>query len=280
MRKNGTLFIFLCIFVATTSFAGLVDAVSIVVNGKPITLYEIYKTQQNLGIPKAKAIEILIKKRIKEEEIARLGIGIDDFDVNSEIEKIARQNGIDSLKMRTILAKQDIDWEDYKKRIKEKLLQEKLYRRILSTKIQSPSDETLKEYYKLHIKSFSMPEKIEVIQYSAPERESLLKIIKNPIAAVPGVVQNQEIIQTEKLGTELLYMLTKTPIGQFTQIIPVKGQFVTFFIREFINQKPLPFERVKEKVFSMWMEQKQKEAIESHFDKLRAAASIKVLRTP
>ncbi len=280
MRKNGTLFIFLCIFVVTTSFAGLVDAVSIVVNGKPITLYEIYKTQQNLGIPKAKAIEILIKKRIKEEEIARLGIGIDDFDVNSEIEKIARQNGIDSLKMRTILAKQDIDWEDYKKRIKEKLLQEKLYRRILSTKIQSPSDETLKEYYKLHIKSFSMPEKIEVIQYSAPERESLLKIIKNPIAAVPGVVQNQEIIQTEKLGTELLYMLTKTPRGQFTQIIPVKGQFVTFFIREFINQKPLPFERVKEKVFSMWMEQKQKEAIDSHFDKLRAAASIKVLRTP
>ncbi len=280
MRKKITLLICSTIFAAATATAGLVDAVSIVVNDQPITLYEIYKTEKSLGIPKTKAVELLIKKRIKEEELSRLGISVDDFDVNDEIERIARQNGIDSLKMRSILAEQGVDWEAYKKKIREKLLQERLYRRILSTKIQSPSDETLKEYYRLHSADFSIPEKIEVIQYSAPDAKALQKIISNPLAAVPGVSQKAETIETEGLKPELLYLLTQTPKGKFTRIIPAGGAFVTFLVQEFVNPKPLPFEKVKEKVFARWMEQKQQEAIESHFEKLRAAANVKVLRTP
>ena len=280
MRKKTILFICSSIIAASTAFAGLVDAVSIVVNNQPITLYEIYKTEKSLGIPKAKAVELLIKKRIKEEELERLGISVDDFDVVSEIDKIARQNGIDTLKMRTILAKQGVSWDNYKKKIKEKLLQERLYRQILSTKIQNPSEETLKEYYRLHINSFSIPQKIKVIQYSSADKKALLSAMENPLAALQGVIQKQEILDTKGLNRELLYLLTKTPKGKFTQIIPVGGQFVVFLVQDFINSEPLPFEKVKDKVFAMWMEQKQQEAIESHFEKLRAAASIKVLRTP
>ncbi len=265
---------------ATPLGAGLVDAVSIVVNDRPITLYEIYKTEKSLGLPKTKAIEYLIKKRIKEEELARLGVRVDDFDVNGEIERIAAQNGIDSLKMRTILAKQGVDWEAYKKRIRERLLQERLYRRILSTKIQSPTDETLKEYYRLHIKEFSLPEKIRVIQYSSAEKRALLKAMENPLAAVPGVVQRPETIETRGLNPELLFLLTKTPKGEFTEIVPVGREYVAFLVQDFINPEPIPFEKVKQKVFARWMEQKQKEAIESHFEKLRAAATVKIVRTP
>ncbi len=280
MRNMINLFVCYLVLAGTTAFAGLVDAVSIVVNDRPITLYEIYKTQKSLGIPKTKAVELLIKKRIKEEELQRLGIGVDDFDVINEIDKIARRNGIDTLKMRTILAKQGVDWEEYKKRIEEKLLQERLYRRILSTKIQSPSDETLREYYRLHIRSFSLPRKIEVIQYSSTDKQALTAVMKNPLAAIPGVARKQETLETQKLNRELLYLLTKTPKGEFTEIIPVGGRYVLFFVQDLIDSEPLPFEKVKERVFAMWMEQKQQEAIESHFEKLRAAADIKVLRTP
>ncbi|WP_456404769.1 peptidylprolyl isomerase [Hydrogenimonas sp.] len=279
IRTLRTLFVGLLLLAAPLA-AGLVDAVSIVVNDRPITLYEIYKTEKSLGLPKTKAIEFLIKKRIREEELARLGIHVDDFDVNSEIERIARQNGIDSLKMRTILAKQGVDWEAYKKRIREKLLQERLYRQILSTKIQSPSDETLKEYYRLHIDAFSLPEKIRVIQYSSAEKRALLKAMENPLATVPGVVRKQETLETEGLNPELLFLLTKTPKGEFTEIVPVGRQYVAFLVQDFVNPRPLPFEKVKQKVFAQWMEQKQKEAIESHFEKLRAAATVKIVRTP
>jgi hypothetical protein len=75
-------------------------------------------------------------------------------------------------------------------------------------------------------------------------------------------------------------MLTKTPKGEFTQIIPAGRQFVTFFIQDFVNSRPIPFEKVRQRVYAKWMEEKRKDAIESHFEKMRAAANIKVLRVP
>ncbi len=280
MRKRFTITLCATLFAAAAATAGLVDAVSIVVNDKPITLYEIYKTEKTLNIPKNKAVELLIKKRIKEEELSRLGIGVDEFDVNDEIDRIARQNGIDSLKMRNLLAKQGVDWEEYKKKIREKLLQERLYRKILSTKIQSPSDETLREYYRLHAKEFSIPQKIEVIQYSASDPKALQAVAANPLAAIPGVAQKPLILESGDLKPELLYLLTQTPKGEFTRVIPVGGSYVTFLVQRFIDPRPLPYEKVKDRVFARWMEQKQQEAIESHFEKLRAAAKVKVLRAP
>jgi len=280
MKKTLKLFSILILFECTTLFGGLVDAVSIVVNGEPITLYEIYKTREETGLPKEKVVEYLIKERLKDKELKRLAIVIDDFDINQEIERIAGQNGIDSLKLRTILANKGVDWNKYKQNIKEKLQQQHLYQKILSTKIQQPSQETLKEYYQLHKDEFSIPTAINVIQYSAQNRQSLQQIMQNPLASVQGVTQQALTIPSEKLNQQLLFILTKTPKGGFTQIIPIGGQFVTFFIQEFVNQKPIPFEKVKQRVYAKWMEKKRKEAIESHFEKLRAAANIKVLRVP
>ena len=268
------------LFGFTTAFGGLVDAVSIVVDGEPITLYEVYKTGQETGLPKEKAVEYLIKERLKDKELKHLAIAVDDFDINREIERIAGQNGIDSLKLRTILANRGVDWDKYKQNIKEKLKEHRLYQKILSTKIQQPSQETLKEYYQLHKDEFSIPEAINVIQYSAPSRQALQQIMQNPMASVLGVTQQAQTIPSKKLNQQLLFMLTKTPKGEFTQIIPAGGQFVTFFVQDFVNQTPIPFEKVRDRVYAKWMEEKRKEAIESHFEKMRAAANIKVLRMP
>ncbi|WP_456323805.1 peptidylprolyl isomerase [Hydrogenimonas sp.] len=280
MRRISALFFAVCILVATAATAGLVDAISIVVDDQPITLYEIYKAQKQRGLTKQQAVEALIKERLKDEELKRLGIHIDDFDVNQEIERIAQKNGMDSLKMRSILAERGIDWDTYKQQVKDRLLQERLYEQILSTKIQPPSDKTLKEYYRLHINEFSIPEAIRVIQYSAPTKEALERVMENPMAQAPGVTRQPQRLEAQRLNPQLFMMLTRTPKGSFTQILPVGGQFVTFFVQEFENPKPIPFEKVKQQVYAKWMEQKRKEAIESHFEKLRAAANVRVLRAP
>ncbi|WP_353661702.1 peptidylprolyl isomerase [Hydrogenimonas sp. SS33] len=266
--------------VAVTLQAGLVDAVSIVVNDQPITLYEIYKTEHKLGLSKKKAVEHLIREKLKKEEMKRLGVQVDDFDVNNEIEKIAQQNGIDSLKLRSVIEQRGMRWSDYKNEVKQRLLQEKLYKQILSTKIQPPSEATLKEYYKLHIGEFSIPEAVQVVQYSSADRKALMEQMQNPMAQVPGVSQQAQTIPADKLNRQLLFLLTQTPKGHFTQVIPVNGQYVAFFVQDFINPHPIPFEKVKNQVYAKWMEEKRKEAIKSHFDKLRASAEVKVLRAP
>ncbi len=265
---------------ATLAMGGLVDAVSIVVDDMPITLYEIYKTEKQMGLSKKKAVEYLIRKKLREEELKRLGITVDEFDIDNEIEKIAKQNGIDSLKLRAILTQRGVDWKAYKRKIKERLLQERLYRQIVSTKIQPPSEETLKEYYQLHLNEFSIPEAIQVIQYSAPNREALREAMQNPLAQVPGVTRKPETIRPDQVNRRLLFLLTQTPKGHFSEVVPVQGQYVTFYIQDFVNPHPLPFEQVKQRVYTQWMEAKRQEAIKSHFDKLRAEADIKILRAP
>ncbi|WP_201352325.1 peptidylprolyl isomerase [Hydrogenimonas urashimensis] len=280
MRSKLKILFLTALLGAMSLQAGLVDAISIIVDDEPITLYEIYKAQKQLGLSKKKAVEYLIKQKLKEEELKRLGIQVDEFDVNQEIEKIAQKNGIDSLKLREIMAKRGMDWNAYKKQMKEKLLQEKLYKRILSTKIQPPSDETLQEYYRLHLSRFSIPEEIQAIQYSAPDRRSLAEAIKNPMAAIPGVTREAKRIRSSQLNRQLLFLLTQTPKGKFTQVIPVNGQYVTFYIQDFVNPHPIPYEQAKQQVYMQWMEEKRQEAIKSHFEKLRATANVKVLRAP
>ena len=233
-----------------------------------------------LGLSKKKAVEYLIDQKLRKEELARLGIHVDEFDVDNAIDKIARQNGIDSLKLREILARKGVNWEDYKKKVKEKLLQDRLYEKIVSTKIQPPSEQTLREYYQLHINEFSMPEAIRVIQYSAPDRKALYEAMRNPMAQISGVTREPQTIPASKLNRQLLYLLTQTPKGKFTEPIPVNGQYVAFFVQDFINPHPIPFDQVKQQVYAKWMEQKRKEAIKSHFEKLRAEADVKVLRAP
>ncbi|WP_300369005.1 peptidylprolyl isomerase [Hydrogenimonas sp.] len=279
MKRFHSLF-FILILSVSSVVGGLVDAVSIVVDDQPVTLYEIYKVEKQLGLPKEKAVEYMIKQKLKDEELKRLGVEVDEFDVNQEIERIAKKSGIDSLKLRSIMAKRGVDWSDYKKQVKEKLLQERLYERILSTKIQPPSEGTLQEYYQLHIGEFSIPEAIQVIQYSATDRKALKEAMQNPMASVPGVSRNAQMIRSDQVNQQLLFLLTQTPKGKFTQIIPVKGQYVVFYVQEFVNPRPLPYDQVKQQVYAKWMEEKRKEAIKSHFDKLRAAANIKVLRAP
>jgi len=280
MKKMLKLFSISLLLECSVAFGGLVDAVSIVVDGKPITLYEIYKLRQESGLPKDKAVEYLIKERLKDIEFERLGIEIDDFDINQEIERVAKQNGIDTLKLRAIIANKGISWEDYKKNIKQRLRQKLLYQRIVDTKIQQPSKETLKEYYQIHKYEFSTPEAIDVIQYSSPNRQALQMIMKNPMATVSEVTQQAQTIPSAKLNQQLLFLLTNTPKGEFTQIISTNGQYVTFFVQDFINPKPMPFEEVKDQIYLKWMDEKRKEVIQSHFEKMRAAANIKVLRVP
>jgi len=268
------------LFGSVTAFGGLVNAVSIVVDGEPITLYEIYKTTKETRLPKEKAVEYLIKERLKDKELKRLAIVVDDFDVNQEIERIANQNGINSLELRTILANKGIDWDKYKQNIRKKLKEQQLYQRILSTKIEQPSQERLKEYYQIHKDEFFIPEAINLIQYFAPNKQALEQIMQNPLANVAGVTQQMQTIPSKKLDQQLLFMLTKTPKGEFTQIIPTAKGFTTFFVQGFVNQSLIPFDDIKEHIYAKWMEEKQKEAIESHFEKMRAIANIKVLRVP
>lgn len=276
---RNTLAFTVLLAVHTLLHGGMVDAISMIVDNKPITLYEIYESSGQFEGNKQKAVEFLINKRLKEIEIERLHIYVDPFDVDSEIDTLAKNNGLDTLGLRNAIINRGMDWETYKQEIREGLLERKLYRELLSTKVQPPSDAILEEYYETRQKKFSQPDAVDVIKYAAPDRRTLQQVQINPLAS-GSVQQEQERVPLAGLNPQFVQLLTQTPKGSFTPILPADKTFVMFYIQGFIGNSRQPFESIKDEVMRVWLEEKRKQAINSHFEKMRSEANIQVLRAP
>ena len=78
----------LCVCVASI-YAEIVAGVALRVNGHAITLYEIQSLQAQRKISRQAAIDFLINERLKDDEIERFKINVDDFKIDEEIALIA-----------------------------------------------------------------------------------------------------------------------------------------------------------------------------------------------
>ncbi|MDU9720795.1 SurA protein, partial [Helicobacter pylori] len=73
----------------------VVGGISLLVNGSPITLYQIQEEQEKSKVSKAQARDRLIAERIKNQEIERLKIHVDDDKLDQEMAMMAQQQGMD-----------------------------------------------------------------------------------------------------------------------------------------------------------------------------------------
>ena len=89
--------------------ANTIDGIAIKVNGNIITMHEIQTLQEKTKISKEEAIEQIIKDKLRENEIKRLGINIDDAKLDEEINNIASANNITRDELKNTLKSQGID---------------------------------------------------------------------------------------------------------------------------------------------------------------------------
>jgi peptidyl-prolyl cis-trans isomerase SurA len=109
--------LFIIVFLILGLNAKIVDKVVASVEGIPITSYEIEKFSKENNIPKNRALNILIEEKLIQNEIKKRGIDVDDFEVEEEMEKLAKQNGMDLFQFKNILMQRG-ELEKLKKKIK------------------------------------------------------------------------------------------------------------------------------------------------------------------
>ena len=123
--------------------AGLVNAVAITVGDKPITLYDIDKIQQTQGVNANEAAQQMIRQTLHKMEIQRLGIEVSDYELTSELEKMAQSNGLTFMQLRQMIQNSGRDFENYKDEFKNKLQERKLMNALASSKITPPTQQEL-----------------------------------------------------------------------------------------------------------------------------------------
>lgn len=272
--------IFLALFILSYTFASIINGIAIVVNSEPITMLDIIKTSKMLNISKKEAAELLIDQKLQESQIKKFGIFVDEFELEDAIENFAKERGLTLSKLKDIIEKQGISWQEYKEKFKKDLLKRKLYQKIVSSKLSQPDTKELLEYYKNNIDKFSIPKYVEVVKYISKDRVALNKIKSNPMAAIDGVQVDQEMVDISKINPKLALLLKDTKENSFTPIIPLEDSFLLIYIKKKIDVTPMEFENVKDAVLAKMVEEKREKIIKEFIAKLKINANIEVIRLP
>ncbi len=270
----------LSLIVASSLYAGVVDGVSLIVSGKVITMYEIVSFSEQNKISRERAIEALVEKRLEEAELSRQNINIDDFEVERKIGQIASSNGLSISQFRDALNARFINYTEYKSEVKSKLAKERLFQKITHEKYTPMDEKDLRLYFDNNKKEFAVPSKIEALQYSSKDRAAIERAVSSPMSVLQGVAKEEIIIDTKNLDPALVYVFKSTKEGAFTQIMPIKDKFVSYYIKDKKDFITPEFESAKGEVIERLTSKKEEDAVKDYFEKLKASAKIKVVRLP
>lgn len=264
---------------ASIALGGVVTGVSVIINDEPITLYEVYKYSGKYNISRKESLDILIRQKLEDSEIKKYGINANTFEVDQYMENLATKSNLSQYEFLNVLKSKNIDIDEYKNDLKSKIRRDKLYREIFSGKTTMIEDAQLKSFYSTSSEQFQVASSFDVSLYIGSE-EDLNAIIKNPMLRPEGVHVEDKIIAEATLNDRLKATLNATEDGAFTQILNIENKPTMFYIKGKSGLSILPFEKVKDSIYSFLSNKKEQEIITDYFEKLKASASIKVLRSP
>ena len=274
--KKIICFLCLCVLV---SQAEIIAGVAILVNGHAITLSEISILQTQMKISKKAAIDMLINERLKDDEIERFKISIDEFKIDEEISQISANANLSKNALLTKVTRDGTTLQEYRNKIKKQLQAKELMQRILASNISISSEDELLSYYTKHKKEFLLPSSVRVVRYTAQNESNLQNAIQSPKATIQGVQKINETISLSSLSPQIAQVFLNTPNNEFTPVLTTGGNgFVSFLVKERLGEKAISFDEAKPLINQKIMAQKEQSIITEHFNKIRSSANIITLR--
>lgn len=257
--------------------ANIIDGIAIKVDGNIITKYEITQLQKSQNLPKDKAIDALINEKLKENEIKRLGIKVDDERIDNEINSIAMANKITRAELENALQKQKINLDTYKAELKEHIINRELMQRILQTNSALASESDLQAFYEKNKNDFKIPTKVKVTSYVSNSDVELQRFLQNPLLLNPSIQSKDEEIDIRTLPAQVMGIFLDTPIKNFTPVLNSGSTLIVFFIKEKDGWEVLPFESAKSMVMQKYSQTRESEILNEYFTKVKANANIEMI---
>lgn len=265
------------VFCTISLYAGLVNAIALTVNDTPITLVDIDSEIEAKKISKDQAVSLLIDKILYEQEIEKHKISIDIFDVDNYMEKLAINNKMNTVDFKS-LVKQQQNYETFKENIKKQLIHQKLINAIAGGKLKIASKEDLQIYYHNNEEEFKITDTIEVVVYISKDRDELAKLKKNPLLQSKKISSQNITMKQSELNAQTKYILNSSEEKKFTAIFAQDKNYNMFFIKKKTDITILLFENVKDQIFQIIMQKREKDYLKEYFETSKITADIRVIR--
>jgi len=272
--------ILITFFLAGLLNAEIYDGVAIVVKDKAITLLDIQTEMKLSKVDNKKASDILIRQKLEEVEIDERKITVNSSEVYDDIKKMASRNNMNiSDFYDAVRDANGLTSTQFKAKIKQKLLSQKLYQAIAYSAISEPSEIEIEEYYNLHKNNYKHPSSFTVIIYDSKDKNALQTKVDNPMFYSPEIITNEQVLPYSKISPELASLLEKTALNSFTAVVPNgKGGFMSFYIKKIESAKEGGLESVKRQIVNSIMGEKRELVLGDYFARLRHNADINVIR--
>jgi parvulin-like peptidyl-prolyl isomerase len=269
------------ILFATISFsysADMVNAVALIVNDEPITVYDIQLKKYQNKISREEAVNQLIDEVLYKELVAKYNITADIFDVNNYIEKVAASNGMDLYTFKSILRQKYKNYTKYEEEVKNTIINQKLTQKLIKGNIPIANEDDLKIYYENNQNMFSAASKVKAVQYISEDKKALEAAIKTPISNIDGVTKAPVDLDQSNINPQLKYIINETKINQFTPVFTANKKYISLLITQKEDIQTLAFDEVKDRIFNVIMQDREKKYLKDYFDKLKLSANIKIVR--
>jgi parvulin-like peptidyl-prolyl isomerase len=275
-----SLFAALCgLFLSVNANAVLVDAVSVIVDNEPITIYEIFRLSKQYNISSKEALDILVRQKLELSQIKQMNIQVDDFALNQQIEAIAAKNGVSVQEFYRLLLGEGLSADAYRMELKQTMQREKLYQYIMSGKYQSIEDDHLLAYYNANPEEFKRYESFDVIKFESYDDQNLVNI-SNESADNQTVKFSEEKLFSADENPNIIAMLSMTKIGAQTPVMQTKNGFVRYSVTAKNGENAVAFEQVKNAIMAKLASRQESSIIKEYFETVKARASITVIRLP
>jgi peptidyl-prolyl cis-trans isomerase C len=278
---------------------GLPDHVLAHVNQEQITLNEfnqefkevILQTGReakgtNLRDLKQACLNQVIQRKILVQEARRLGIKVSQEELDQAIFEIKMDYPGEGFGEKLNL--NGLTLEEWKVRLEEELLAEKMIRSTLHYRGEIDEKEIL-QYYESHRSSFQLPQKVRARQIFVTDGEEAIQILKRLKRGERfGKVAAEKSLGPEKVnGGDLGYFsrgerpiefdrVFEMRVGTISEVIKSPYGYHIFQLEERMAARQIPFEEARSGIIQKLRQKKGEEEFQKWFKGLKGKARVKI----
>ncbi|WP_020587524.1 SurA N-terminal domain-containing protein [Desulfobacter curvatus] len=233
----------------------------------------------------------LVENSLVVQEAKRMGIGVDDTDVDHAVENFKKEHNLDQESLKLGLAAQGMTLEQYRERIREQILQSMIVSRAVRAKIVV-TDEEIKAYYDSHYQEFKGKKKYHlknIIVRNSKDLSTVLEKLKNNIdfsqvakdysigsnAASGGELGTFDI---SSFSDEIKKALEGVGKGQYSRPIDMGDSYQVLYVADIISQGQGPVQEEVEKQIQNILYREHGEAqFKKWMENLKNSAHIKIM---
>jgi len=245
----------------------------------------------------------MIDQKLTDQETARLGVLVDDTEVDRRIEQIKNEHSFTEEELKNALSGQGFTMEEYRKRIKEQMLSIKLINLEVKSKVAITEDE-IREYYEKHQDLYGSKAKyhlrsilVEVPSWQSDEdRQNASKKIQVIMEALENAMSFEEaarqyseaatardggdlgLLALDELTPELQEAVRWMRAGDISPALETPHGYQILYVEKIEGAAPKTLKDVRieiqEKMYREIVEQKYKAWLEA----LRKRSYIKVIQ--